>query len=165
MRTAQAQQNEPRLVRAIRDFDANLRLRFNRKWNCYYISREPDACLNRSSTPHDEVLKSFVLDSLMSPHGEAAELGEVVVLAEIPMKIMEHQDLLLRCVRKHLKENFMPALANERMTRLQLADEKLMKEHNVKKERSERNFKDEMAAFGRDFHRTNLTPHVSFAGV
>jgi len=165
MQTNQARKNEAKLISAIRDFDANLRLRYNRKWGVYYLSRVPDACLNRSDAPYNEVLKSCVFDSLMSPHGEAAELGEVVVIAEIPMKIMEHEDLLLRCVRKHLKENFMPALANERETRINLAEKKLMQEHDVHKESSEKTFKDEMAAYGRDFYRTKLTPHVSFAGV
>ena len=165
MRTSQSIKHEKRLIDAIREFDANLKLRFNHKWRCYYISRVPDADLNRDAVPNNEVLKSCILNSLMSPHGEAADLGEVVVIAEIPIWLMEDLDAVLRSVRKHLKENFMPALANTREARLALADEILMKEYNQKKKSSDNQFKDNMGAFGRDYHRTYLTPHVSFAGI
>ncbi len=164
MRTSQSIKNEKKLIQAIQDFDPKLKLRFNRKWDCYFITRSPDYLLNREENPSNQVLRSCLSNSRCSPHGEANELGEVVILAEITIRMMEHLDVVLRNVRKHLKDNFIPALANERTTRLNLADEKLMHDFNTNKEKSNKFFKDEMRAFGRDYHKTHVTPHVSFAG-
>lgn len=158
-KTHQSKLNENRIQECIQNFDYKLRLRFNQRNNCYYITRPSEKGFNFSDVPESDPVWYST-----SPYGEAFRRGEVVIINQIDIWLMERLDDCKRNVLRFLKENFIPAKAATKEGRIAVMEQEY-DEMEKKMAAGKRYWRDEAQNFSRDYWRTHIQPHAYFSGV
>lgn len=166
MKTDRAKANEKRVMNRVNNYDPNLRLRFNRKNNFYYITT-PSNCPLELEQARLEAKKNgesaFFEDSL-SPYGEATRNKELVVIVEIPIRLIESEDSAVANILKHLKENDMKGFASTHKSRVSKAEQMWDYHRQSEIDRTKNFSRDEIRALGRDIWRGSRAT-ARFAGL
>lgn len=155
MRTRQADSNSKKISLIIRFYDSDLKLKYSNRGGFYYITR-PIRNFNEK-----EGMDLLDHERGSGIYSDAVKDKEVIVCWPISVKMMDHHDVALRNIMRHLKENDMRTMGVNSDERIKKAEGQYDNE-SYKKQLRDASHKDNVKNFGKEYWRDKIRTHAYF---